>query len=455
MNVDLLVVGGGLAGYCAALEAANAGANVTLIEKEGRTGGATILSGGSFAFAGTPLQKARGVEDSEERLYEDLRRVGGHENDDAIVRAYVSNQRDTFDWLASHGVIFERLFIASGQTVPRGHSRNAREVLDIVEARVRETGRVTTKLNVAARRLIRDEATGAVTGVLAESGGREETINTRHGVVLTTGGFSRSESLLKLFAPQQALAQRMGGPGNTGDGLLMAWRLGAGFRDMGYIKGTFGNHVSAGPEDHFLLFPMYAGAIIVNTQAKRFVDESLSYKLIGEACIRQPGAIGFQVFDQPVFDRAVPGVPSMDFQADLDAGRVITAPTLAGIAGMLRLDAAALAETVARYNGMAAQGRDDDFGRDGLCNHFGAMAPIGRPPYYAFAAKSVVLATYCGLTVDATMNVLDVFGAPIARLYAAGGCIGGFHGQAYMTGTANGKATIFGRIAARAALGQP
>jgi len=453
-SVDLLVVGGGLAGYCCALEAASAGADVLLIEKEGKTGGATILSGGSFAFAGTPLQKARGVEDSEERLYEDLRRVGGYENDESLVRAYVDGQRETFDWLAGHGVTFERLFIASGHTVPRGHSRNAREVLDIVEARAADTGRVETALNVTARRLLRDEATGAVTGVLAQMNGREEVISSRHGVVLTTGGFSRSEELLKLFAPQQAKAQRMGGPGNTGDGLRMAWRLGAGFRDMGYIKGTFGNHVSAGPEDHFLLFPMYAGGIIVNREARRFVDESLSYKLIGEACLRQTDAIGFQVFDQPIFERGVPGVPSMDFQADLDAGRVIKADTLAGIAKMLGLDSAALQATVDRYNAMVRAGRDEDFGRDGLCNHFGALSTIGTAPFYAFASRSVVLATYCGLTVDDRMNVHDVFGAPMKGLYAAGGCIGGFHGQAYMTGTANGKAAIFGRIAARAALGR-
>ncbi len=83
--------------------------------------------------------------------------------------------------------------------------------------------------------------------------------------------------------------------------------------------------MTAGPEDHFLLFPMYAGGIVVNTEAKRLVDESLSYKLIGEACLKQSGAIGFQVFDQAVFERGVPGVPSMDFQADLEAGRVIRA----------------------------------------------------------------------------------------------------------------------------------
>jgi fumarate reductase flavoprotein subunit len=245
----------------------------------------------------------------------------------------------------------------------------------------------------------------------------------------------------------------MGGPGNTGDGLLMAWQLGAGFRDMAYIKGTFGNHPTAGPEDHFLLFPMYAGGIAVNAHARRFVDESLSYKLIGEACLKQPGCIGYQVFDQRIFERGRPGIPSMDFQADLDAGRVVKAATLRELAARFGLDADALERTVAEYNRFVERGVDEAFGRDGLCNHYGALAKIETPPFYGFASKSVVLATYCGLTVDDHARVKDVYGAVIPNLYAAGGVMGGFHGQAYMTGTANGKAVIFGRIAASAAAG--
>lgn len=453
-EVDVLVVGGGLAGYSAAHEAASQGARTLLIEKESRTGGATVLSGGSFAFAGTPLQKALGIEDSSEQLYADLRRVGGEENDDALVRAYVERQREAFAWLAAMGATFDRVFVASGQSVPRAHSRSAREVLDIVIKHAHATGRVETRLGTAARRLLRDAPGGPVTGVRAQAGGRTFDIRARNGVVLATGGFSRNENLLTLFAPRQAGAQRMGGPGNTGDGLLMAWQLGAGLRDMGYIKGTFGNHPSAGPEDHFLLFPMYAGGIVVNAHARRFVDESLSYKLIGEACLQQSGCIGYQIFDQPIFGQGRSGIPSMDFQADFDAGRVIRAPTLRALAAALGLDPDALDASIAEYNGCVERGHDAAFGRDGLCNHYGKLVKIETAPYYAFASKSVVLATYCGLSVDACMRVQDVYGNRIPNLYAAGGVIGGFHGQAYMTGTANGKAVIFGRIAADAALRQ-
>jgi flavocytochrome c len=452
-EVDVLVVGGGLAGYSAAHEAASRGLDTLLIEKEAKIGGATILSGGSFAFAGTPLQRSLGIEDSEEILYEDLRRVGGYENDDALVRAYVSNQREAYDWLASLGARFERVFVASGQSVPRGHSRNAQEVLDIVVKRAHATGKVRTRLHTAARRLLRDRPGAPVTGVAVDAPGGSATIRARKGVILTTGGFSRNDQLLNLFAPNQAGAQRMGGPGNTGDGLLMAWQLGAGFRDMAYIKGTFGNHPSAGPEDHFLLFPMYAGAIAVNSHARRFVDESLSYKLIGEACLKQPGCIGYQVFDQRIFERGRPGIPSMDFQADLDAGRVVKAATLRELAACFGLDGVALERTVAEYNGFVERGVDEAFGRDGLCNHYGALAKIETAPFYGFASKTVVLATYCGLTVDESARVKDVYGEVIPNLFAAGGVMGGFHGNAYMTGTANGKAVIFGRIAARAAAG--
>lgn len=451
-RTDLLVVGGGLAGHCAALEAAESGAEVVLVEKEAKIGGATILSGGSFAFADTPLQRERGIADSPERLFRDLREVGGNANDVSLVQAYVDHQGETYGWLGARGVRFERLFAASGHSVPRGHSRNAQEVLDIIAEKARATGRVRTFLSTAARRLARSESDGRVTGARGDTHGRDWAIEARHGVVLATGGFSRNERLLQLFAPNQSGAQRMGGPGNTGDGLLMAWRAGAAFRDVGYIKGTFGNHPSAGPEDHFLLFPMYAGGIAVNAKGRRFVDESQSYKIIGDACLEQPGCIGWQVFDEPIFRCGQPGIPSMDFQADLAAGRVVKADTLVELSTKIGVDAGELAATVAHYNDGVRQGFDSEFGRRHQCSAHGALVPIATPPYYAFASKSVVLATYCGITVDAATRVRDVFGEAIRGLYAAGGVIGGFHGKAYMTGTANGKAAIFGRIAARTAL---
>jgi len=448
--VDVIVVGGGLAGYCAALEAADAGAQVVLCEREPVTGGATVLSGGSFAFAGTDLQKQRGFEDSPELLFQDLRRVGGYKNSEPLVRLYVEHQMEAYDWLRRLGIAFDKVFIASGQSVPRAHSRNPRLVLDTVIDKAHQKG-VRTWLSTRVRRLIQPVSGGPVAGALIDTPKGRRQLRATRGVVLATGGFSRNERLLELFAPGQAKAQRMGGPGNEGDGLLMAWQLGASFRDMGYIKGTFGSHPSAGSTDHFILFPIYAGAIAVNTEAQRFTDESQSYKLIGDACLKQPGARAFQIFDQKIFSGKVPGIPSMDFDADLAAGRVISAPTLEELARKLDIDPGRLTRTVAQYNMSAALNCDEHFGRRSLCNGFGSLITIDTAPFYGYPSTSVVLATYCGLSVDDQMRVLNVFDEVIPGLYAAGGVIGGFHGTAYMTGTANGKATIFGRIAGRQA----
>ena len=95
---ELVVIGGGLAGFSAALEAAQAGANVTLLEKQAAIGGSSALSGGCLAFAGTDLQRGQGIEDSAELLYRDLREVGQEENDEALVRAYADHQLDTYQW---------------------------------------------------------------------------------------------------------------------------------------------------------------------------------------------------------------------------------------------------------------------------------------------------------------------------------------------------------------------
>jgi flavocytochrome c len=451
-EADVIVVGGGLAGHCAALQLAEGRADVLLLEKEAQIGGSTVLSGGSFAFAGTELQRQHGVEDSSERLFDDLMRVGGDGNHEPVVRAYVGNQLDAYHWLARHGVVYDKLFLAAGHSVPRAHSHNPRQVLETLAGRATASRRVETRTRSPVRRLLRTRLDGPVEGVLAQVDGSWRAIRSRRGIVLASGGFSRNDRLLKLFAPSQARTQRAGGRGNVGDGLVMAWHLGAGMRDMGYIKGTFGGHPAAHPDEHALMLPIYVGAIAVNAKGERFVDESKSYKLIGDAVLEQPDALGFQIFDQKIFDKGQPGIPTMAFQAKFVQGQVLSAPTVAELAAKAGIQPGGLARTIQTYNDSVDAGSDLAFGRDGLSNHYGALARIDTAPFYAYPSKSVIVATYCGVSVDATMRVLDVFDDVIANLYAAGEVIGGLHGNAYMTGSSLGKAVIFGRLAARTAL---
>src|SRR5579862_6277869 len=287
-TADVVIVGAGMAGFCAALEFAERGTDVMLLEKQAEVGGSSVLSGGSFAFAGTDLQRRMGIEDSPELLFEDLRRVGGHDNDEKIVRAYAESQLATYHWFAEHGVTFDKLFLAAGQSVPRSHSRSPREVLDRIAQSVLATARVRLVLSARVQRLLRPEIGDRVEGVLAHIAGSQRRIAARLGVLMASGGFSRGDRLLQTFAPAQVATQRAGGAGNVGDGLRMAWALGAGMRDMGSIKGTFGGYPNAKPDEHSIMLPIYVGAIAVNAMGQRFIDESKSYKLIGDAVLQQP-----------------------------------------------------------------------------------------------------------------------------------------------------------------------
>lgn len=456
-ETDVVVIGGGLAGYCAACEAAQAGADVLLLEKQPEAGGSSVLSGGFLAFAGTDVQRKAGVDDSTELLVSDLRNAGGGDNDERLVRTYGKHQYEAYEWLLAAGVYFNSVQLSSAQSAPRAHATDPRVLLKLVADKAHGTGRVRTLFNAPAQRLVRSGQTDPVTGVIARIEGATWAIRARRGVVLAAGGFSRSEDMLRNFAPAQAKAVHYGGEGNTGDGIRMAWALGAGFRDMGYIKGTFGFSVSARTQagrDWTKLF-VYRGAIAVNKHGKRYVDESLSYKLLGEAVLRQPDAMAYQILDQGIFDTAAPGVPPFDFPSAQARGLVVQADSLEALAGEIGLDPATLAATVARYNASVDKGKDEDFGRDGLSNHYGKLVRIERPPFYSYATTSGLIATYCGLTVDEQARVIDVFGEPIASLYAAGELMGGLHGVAYMTGSSLGKCVIFGRIAGRNAASGP
>jgi fumarate reductase flavoprotein subunit len=451
LRPDLLVIGGGAAGFAAALEAAEAGASVLVLEKQGETGGSSALSGGCLAFAGTDMQRDQGIEDSDELLASDLRALGGGDADEALIAAYAANQLDTYNWLRQHGQQFSPVLEASsGQSVPRVHTVDPADMVRLLASQCRATGRVTLLTDTAAKRLPRD-ITGRVTGVLAEREGSAFEVSGARGVVLASGGFSRNPALVRRFAPECEHAVFIGGEGNVGDGLRMAWALGADFRDVAHIKGTFGKHPTDETNNHSCLC-VYKGAIALNQDGKRFVDESLSYKLLGAACLRQPYGAAFQILDEPIMRSGDNQVRILDFERRLEEGLFIQADTLEELAAQIEVPAETLRQTVADYNAFVDAGEDRDFGRRHLVHNHGALRRIETAPFYAYPSTAALYGTYCGLCVDSAMRVQDVWGAAIPGLLAAGEVVGGLHGAAYMTGSALGKALIFGRIAARTAL---
>jgi fumarate reductase flavoprotein subunit len=452
MRTELLIIGGGAAGFAAALEAANAGQQVLLLEKTAEPGGSSAMSGGCLAFAGTDLQAAAGVEDSAERLRNDLIEVGQHEADPTLIDTYVRHQLDTYGWLRGLGVAFSpSIESSSGQSVPRVHTVDPADMVRLLAARAGETQRVQVLMSTRALRLLRKDADSPVRGVRAQGPDGPVTIESERGVLLASGGFCRNPELIQRFAPHYTEAVFVGGDGNAGDGLLMAWKLGADMRDMAYIKGTFGKHPTD-VHNHHSCLAVYKGAIAVNQSGHRFVDESISYKLLGDAVMAQPYHTGYQIFDEPIFRNGDDRVRILDFSRRMEEGLMIKADTLDALARQIEVPVDTLRQTVDRYNRFVDDGHDADFGREFLVHRQGRLCRIEQGPFYAYPSTAAVFGTYCGLRVDAEMRVVDVFDEVIPGLYAAGEVVGGFHGGAYMTGSALGKAVVFGRVAARTAL---
>lgn len=447
-SAQVVIIGGGLAGCAALLAACEAGHEAILLEGTREIGGSTVLSSGLSAFPGTDEQRSQGIEDSVDLLREDLLRTGKHQNDPDLVDLYCAHALETYQWLKGHGVRYGHVHAASGQTVPRSHPSDTSRMLELlVDAAHELGGRVFT--GVRAQRLIRDG--DRVAAVSIESPRGDQTIEAG-AVVLATGGFSMNADLLTRFAPRMAQAFQAGGAGCQGDGLLMGWDLGAGFIDTPFIKGTYGIYAEPHESEHGTgIHAIYKGGIAVNSAGERFCDESLPYKVVGDASLDQPGGITHQIFDEQVLAAADPEVAIFDFTGRKAVGMLEQADTLAELGTTLGLPEGSLEATVADYNRRVREGEPDEFGRQHQAGSVGELFPLDQPPFYAHRSGTVVLATYCGLTVDTELRVLDVFGMEIPGLYAAGEVIGGFHGDGYMTGSSIGKSGIFGRLAGQSA----
>ncbi len=456
-EVDVVIVGAGGTGLAAAIEAADTGAETMLLEKQASMFDcSSALSAGVLSFAGTDFQRKLGIEDSNGKLYQDIMDVGEWKNDPKLVSAYVNNQLDTYNWLTNLGVKWDACIRGAGMSVPRGHSVDPVQLIRVLTEAAKKRGvmilyqaRVTGLLSNEKKR---------VAGVRVEETTVTTLVKARKGVVLATGGFSRDTERLRSLEPRYVtLCIATSGKGHTGDGHRMAKELGAYERDIEYVKPSFGEHVTGTSVVEYS-FLYYYGAIIVNNNGKRYVNESLSYKDIGVATLDQPDGIGLQIFDHKRLDEAVKRTeerkaltpPELVIEG-LDEGRIallVKGNTIKELASQLNVRPEVLKETVDRYNSYVDGGKDLEFGRTTLVGNIGNIIKVDTPPFYAYESKNMWPATFGGTAVDENMHVLSTHGK-IAGLYAAGEMVGGFHGASYHTGTALGKAVIFGRIAGR------
>lgn len=442
-HADVVIVGSGAAGLMAAVEAADAGARVLVLESEPKTGGSTRLSGAYVALCETALQPA-----SREEFLADL--IESHHFDcrEPLSKLYADEAASTWRRLEDLGVHFIRTFQFAHMSKPWAHELSGEhmgggaEIVTALEAATRKKG-VEIATSTRATRLIIER--GRVTGVVAQRGNRQVQYSAG-SVLLASGGFTRNDDLIRNFGrPGADAILPMTGEGSRGDGLIMGMGVGAG---LDYMTAGIAPTAPADPETGNGVMVIYAGAIAVNRDGRRFCRESDLYIDTCWAALAQPQSDFLQIYDRRMrenYAATMMGKVLTGFQ-EIGVGTLAELGTEIGRRGF---NAEATLATVAKYNAAVKAGHDDEFSRTNLVGASGALLPIEEPPFYAVHCRAGTTHFNGGLTVDTDMAVLDVFGDPIPGLFAAGETTGGFHGAGYMSGTFVGMALIFGRVAGR------
>ena len=465
---DILVVGMGIAGACAAIEAAEAGASVIVLEGAGVPGGASAQSGGEvYLGGGTATQSAVGISDSAEEMEKFLVSALGPDADTEKIATYCAGAVEHHDWLVGHGAVFnhqlwdtptwmpgddsglmrmgERAEPYASQAVPaaRGHrppepNFAGGHLMRALIAAAESAG-VEIRCEIKARSLVVED--GRVAGVRATHFGEPLEFRAWKAVVLATGGFVDNDRMLEQWAPHQLPLDKVTDGNSDGSGIEMGMDAGAAVRRM---------HQT---ETAMLIIPrLVVGGLLVDGAGHRFINEEVYPGLYCHAAIRhRPGPV-WVIVDEKGIDE----VP----ESELWGMRPMhAAETLEELAEDCGLPAAALVETVRRYNEDAAAGTDTEFGKRAqwmrqLEAPFGAYPTgAGGPDTFNGLPLKAQGFTLGGLHTDLDSRVLDRHGEPIPGLFAAGRCTHGMHGEGYISGTSLGDGSFFGRRAGRGAAG--
>ena len=461
-EVDVLVVGAGMGGVCAAIEAARAGARVLVVDRGGPGTCTTAMAGGHFYLGGgTAVQVATGHEDSAEEMEKYLRAVSP-DADPEKVHLYCRDSVEHFDWIEGLGFQFERSYYAPKAVVqpgteglmytgsekaypfrdlarpaPRGHkppfpgdTGGGGFVVDLALARLKELG-VEVRFDTGVTTLVVDE--GAVVGAAWTRFTDTGTIRA-NAVVIAAGGFVMNEEMVESYAPRlKALVARGMALGNSyDDGLAIR---------MGESVGGVAEHM----EGAFFTSPFYPPGdslkgIVVNKLGKRFVNEDVYHSRSAAALFEQPDAVGFLILDSATMVE-----PAYGFQPLVDGWE-----TIEEMEAALGMPAGALVQTMADYNKHAADGQDPEL-------HKAAeyVVPLDNGPWgaYDLTPGKAFYAGFSlgGLRVSVDGELLSESGSPIAGVYAAGACASNIalDGSGYSSGTQLGEASYFGRRAGR------
>lgn len=446
MAFPAIVIGAGATGLTAALALRDKGVEVLVLERDATPLGSTAMSTGLIPAAGTPEQRAAGIDDSAEIFAADLMRKtkGGTEGDIALRLAEQS--ADTIAWMRDvHGVPLDLVdgFLYPGHSARRMYGtprRSGSELMGALEAAAERAG-VTLLTDATVEALHADG--DRVTGIrIRRRDGTAEDIGC-DALILACSGFGGNSDMVERFIPEMAGAVFYGHFGNKGDAIAWGEALGAATGDMQGYQGHGGLAVGHGVP---ILWPLIMeGGFQVNLDGDRFSNEAAGYSEQAAKVNAQPGGVAWSIFDARLhalmlqFD---------DYRDALSAGAVIEAADLDALADATGLPRDALARTAGQVAQMVAAEAEDPFGRDFTGK------PVLAPPYRAAKVTGALFHTQGGLVVDRDARVLRADGTPLPNLYAGGGAARGVSGagaDGYMAGNGLLTATTFGKLAGRAA----
>lgn len=462
-ETDVVVVGAGMAGLSASISAKEAGAEVILIEKQGIIGGSAGLASGAFAVTGSHYEKEQNIEDSVEAAVDrwmNWGNVWGVERknnpnlfpNEEKVEFILSRTGENIDWMESHGVQYKDSLLVYTNNMTRivanypDYGTGGMGVVNTLKESAESLG-IAIHTETKGTELIVEE--GKVTGIIAEQGGKEITIKANN-VILTTGGFSHNEEMMKEYVPEFAGMKSTAASGTTGDGIKMALAAGAVLYEDPWVisaNPSVGNDYLAVNKDAATL--PYKTSPMVNAEGNRFINENSWYSALSNSMAIIDGQ------EYSIYDSSDEGRVAI-LESGLKTNEVIKAETLADLAAALKMDAAILEATIKDFNdatdGLIADPYPEKSSAQGL-GSAEAKADDSHPrvkvgPFYAVKMYPVYMGTMGGVKTDNDAHVLNENGEIIPGLYAAGEMSNRpFYHYTYMGAGSLSSYSIMGRIA--------
>ncbi len=441
LDTDVVVVGGGGAGFAAAITAKEKGADVILVEKMPQVGGNTLISGGEYAAPANALQEKEGIEDSKDQFKEDVLKAGGNSD---LVSILADKATDAANWLADDiGVKWlDELMFFGGHSVkrsliPEGHTGN--QMISKYLEKCEELGiKVMTEVDV--KNLLSED--DKIVGIKADTKDGQLTINSK-AVVLATGGFGANADMT--FENDNQIDEHIlstNAKGATGDGIVMAREFGADTVDMDKIQLYPICDVETGKLLYVGDTRLVGGALLVNKEGKRFVEELDTRRAISMAIKEQTDYVGYLIWDDLSNETTGTMASNPQEAEDLyERGLLYKADTIEELAEHFDIDKDSLLETVENFNYNSKKGVDPDFNLRML------GWTIEKGPFYMLKAAPAVHHTMGGLVINQNAEVVKEDKTIIKGLYAAGELTGGIHGSNRLGSVAMADITVFGKIA--------